>query len=221
MKGLTVAVFVACGLVAMSNAIEAGDSPATFPATPFSPSPSPSAASPAPSETLAPLPRFGYVAQTAQFAVYQPGLDRFTANLKDRLGDALALDLVPMPADSLTLLNAATCKRLRLSGFALPHRNWRIDETTVTVEAELSLLDCQGNMFYHGFDAQTVQRDNTLMPQTQIGDTQLKAMNELVHKVGTFKAVHESAWNVLLRTGTLDGSTPVIPTAATPNPRDA
>jgi len=201
MKSVAFACLVAFGFALSAIPVRAQTS-----APSGAPTPSSSAAAKMPS------PRFGWVAPTAAHGVYQPGLTDFALVLKKRLGAALSLTFVEvgdLGYGRATGASAEACGRSRLSGFFFPHRHWRVEDTAVSVNASLAIIDCEGNIFYHGFATRTDRRDETKLPQTQLDGVQADATTDLIQKVQTFTAAHAAAWDSLIRTGTLNGTTPL------------
>jgi hypothetical protein len=159
-----------------------------------------------------PAPRFGWVTPTATHGVYQPALTNFALVLQKRLGASLSLafvDVGDLGFGRVTDVSAETCRRSRLSGFFFPHRHWRVEDTTVSVDASLTIIDCEGNIFYHGFATHADQRDETELPQTQLDAVQAEATTDLIRKVQTFTTAHATAWDSLVHNGTLRGTTPL------------
>ncbi len=87
-----------------------------------------------------------------------------------------------------------------------PHRRWRITDQTVTVDTTLTIFDCYGHMFYRGNTMRAEQRDPDVEPQAQIDRTQSEATDALLQNFARFIQAHQSDWERLLRSGSIEGS---------------
>ena len=152
--------------------------------------------------------RLGYIAPTANKPLMQPVLDRYSNDIRQRLAEATSISIVPITAISgESFPSLATCQRLQLSGFIEPHRHWRMSASSVTIDAGFSITDCYGNVFYLGRTVRTDQRDDDMIPQTQLDAVEAKATSELLRKFQEYKRIHESAWDSLISKGSLSATT--------------
>ena len=147
--------------------------------------------------------RLGYVSPTAQSLLTQPVLDRYANDIQQRFAEAVSVSIVPMPTvRGASLASAAMCRLLHLSGFVEPHGHWQV------TDAVLVIMDCNGNMFYRGDSARTDARDDSMPPQTQADALEEKAATELLRKFQAYQRAHGSAWDRLVRTGSMTDTTP-------------
>jgi hypothetical protein len=117
-------------------------------------------------------------------------------------------------------ISVRTCHQVHVHGFLLPGRSFKIDDASVTVSARVRVLDCLGDIFFDGASSQSEARDQNVVPQTQLDAVQAKAIDDVAAKFGAFRTEHEPQWNVLVKTGTLDGSSSA-PAVTTPSVKDS
>jgi hypothetical protein len=174
----------------------------------------------------APPGQLGYFAllqPVAQFSANQPGLDQFATNLDVALRKAAPISffrLIGGNAPAVKFVSARTCQQIHVLGFVAPNRTFKIDDASVTVSARVRVLDCLGNIFFDGASSQSEARDQNVVPQTQLDAVQAKAIDDVAAKFGAFRTEHEPQWNVLVKTGTLDGSSSA-PAVTTPSANDS
>jgi hypothetical protein len=168
------------------------------------------ACGPCAADGASPLARFGLLEPVAREPAMQPLLDRYAIAAGLRIADAAAISLVPIPrSDGPSLATAATCRRLHLSGFVEPHRRWRVADDTAFVRARVSLVDCNGNVYYSGNFARRDARDAGLAPQEQIDNLQVQAIELFAQDFAAYKRAHEPAWDLMVRGG--PAATPLQP----------
>jgi hypothetical protein len=214
MHPLSFASLVVAAMVFIGGAsIAAGDQP-TPPVLPTGPLPT------------APPGKVGYFAllqPVAQVRANQPGLDQFTTDLDIALRKAAPIAfsrLIGINAPAAKLVDARACASVHVHGFVWPGRSFKIDDTSVTVSARVRVIDCLGSVFFDDASSEREDRNQNAVPQTQLDEVQAKAIDEVAAKFGAFRAEHESAWDVLVKTGTLDGSS-VAPAVTTPSAKDS
>jgi hypothetical protein len=167
----------------------------------------PAAANSAAATPLPPSPaRFGVIAPKAEYVLYQPVLDRYTHAVERQFAGVASVTIVPLKYDEIAA-GLAVCRRERLSGFVEPHRRWRITDASVTVDATLTVTDCDGDLFYRGHAMRARERDSTSVPQTQIDSLQAEALSALMQDFGKFKLAHEPLWDQMARTGSIEQPT--------------
>lgn len=153
--------------------------------------------------------RLGYVAPRARTPLTQPVLDRYASDIKQRLSQALAMPIVSLPMmGGQPLADASVCRQLRLSGFLAPHTNWYVSADSVTATETLVIRDCNGNMFYENDSSQSEKRNMQTVPQMQVDALEAKISSELLQNFLVYIRLHGSTWNLLLRTGSINGVTP-------------
>jgi hypothetical protein len=145
--------------------------------------------------------RFGYLAPTSRESIWQSVLDRYASDIEQRFAQTAPASLIVVTAAEARNGSAKACQALGISGFVEPHAHWSTTQTEVSVEAELVVRDCNGNLFYQGTARRTAIRDNTMLPQTQIDEVQGFAATALLQKFETYRAAHAPAWAQLLNSG--------------------
>jgi hypothetical protein len=174
----------------------------------------------------APPGELGYFAllqPVAQIRANQPGLDKFTTDLDIALRKAAPISffrLIGANAPAARLADVGACRAVHVHGFVLPGRTFRIDDTMVSVSARVRVMDCLGNVFFDETSSEADDRNQDEVPQTQLDIVQAKAIDDVAAKFGAFRKEHEPQWNVLVKTGTLDGST-IVPAVSTPSASDS
>jgi hypothetical protein len=148
-----------------------------------------------------PVARFGYVAPTAREAIWQPILDRYASEIEQRFAQTIPASVVAVTAAQTRDGSAKACRALDISGFVEPHAHWRTTQAEVSVEAELVVRDCNGNLYYQGSARRTSIRDNTMLPQTEIDEVQGFAATALLKQFEAYREAHVPAWEQLLNGG--------------------
>jgi len=148
------------------------------------------------------VPRLGYIAPTARTELTQPVLDRYAKDIQTRFASAEAVSTVPIPTiRGESVAGTTACSLLQLSGYIEPHRHWHVTASTVSVDAELVVSDCNGNVFYQGTSSSSAARDPKLVPQAQLDTVQNDAATKLLADFAAYRTTHQADWTLLLRTG--------------------
>jgi len=169
----------------------------------------PDAAAPA---SPAPV-RFGFIEPVSNNPLSQVGLDRYARYFVDRFAEVESVTTIPIPeAGGTNRAGAEVCRELQLSGFLRPTRHWQITDTTVRVDAQLIVTDCNGDMFFAGGTTLIHERSTTMLPQDQIDGVSQKAAAVDLAKFLAFTEAHRATWNRLVTTGSMRES------AASPTP---
>ncbi len=214
MQRFSFASFVVAAMVILGGPSIGAADPLTPPVMPTGPLPT------------APPGQLGYFAllqPVAQIRANQPGLDKFTTDLDIALRKAAPISffrLIGANAPAARIADAGACRTLHVYGFVLPGRTFKIDDTAVTVSARVRVMDCLGNVFFDSSSSESDDRNQDALPQTQLDSVEAKAIADVAAKFGAFRSEHETEWNVLVKTGTLDGA-PIAPAVTTPSAKDS
>ncbi len=134
------------------------------------------------------------------------------ASYLQRLSDTVGVSVVTVPTlHGEIAANAELCRSLQLSGFVLPHAQWHLNYTVVSVDSGLVISDCYGNIFYDAGASRSTARDGNSLPQFQLDQVQAAATDELVRTFSKYERKHASAWNAMLRTGSITGAPQTAP----------
>jgi hypothetical protein len=189
MRGFTVALFLVLACIG-SGAARANDTP-----TP-SPSPDPNA-----------LGRFGYIKPIASRQEFQPEMDDFADAVVRQLQESLPVKVEYLAGAGLhKAVSSGACGDDHLSGLIVTRKEWNLTERAVSVQAELRILDCEGKSFYQTVGTYQEHRNTVFDGQAQVVDVQSKAVARAIQNVLDYKNSHASAWNQLMRTGSVDSS---------------
>jgi hypothetical protein len=148
-----------------------------------------------------PVARFGYVAPTSRESIWQPVLDRYASDIEQRFAQTISASIITVTPAETRDGSVKACQALGISGFVEPHAHWSTTQTEVSVEAELVVRDCNGNLYYQGSARRTAIRDNTMLPQSQIDEVQGFAATALLQEFEAYRAAHAPAWAQLLNGG--------------------
>ena len=142
-------------------------------------------------------PRFGYVMPEAQFALMQPELDRYADNLRQRLLASEPLEFVSLKG-ARDAANPDNCRQYGLAGFFQPNRRWRINDASIEVHVQLTVIGCNGVIFYRGNTEREFERNTMEEPQQQIDTATSEATAALVANFEAFKREHAADWNKII-----------------------
>lgn len=142
-------------------------------------------------------PRFGYVMPQAELALMQPALDRYADNLRQRLFASDPLEFVSLKGGK-DAENPVNCRQYGLAGFFQPNRRWRITDGSINVHVDLTVIGCDGVIFYRGDAERQFERDTTEEPQQQIDTATSEATAALVANFEAFQRGHAADWNKII-----------------------
>lgn len=141
--------------------------------------------------------KFGYVLPKAQFALMQPAMDRYADTLRGSLASMGSLEFVSLRGGRGTE-NPDTCRKYGIAGFFQPNRRWRFDGDSIEVHVTLTVIGCDGSIFYYANVKREFERDATQEPQQQIDAATAEATAALAANFQAFRRAHAAEWKKLL-----------------------
>ncbi len=127
----------------------------------------------------------------------QPALDRYADDLRQRLLASEPLEFVSLKGGR-DAENPDNCRQYGLAGFFQPSRRWRINDGSIEVHLELTVIGCDGVIFYRGNTERDFERETMEEPQRQIDAATSEATAALVANFEAFQREHAADWNKIV-----------------------
>jgi hypothetical protein len=160
---------------------------------------------PSPSSDPNALGRLGYIKPVATHKELQPEMDDFADSVVRQFQEGLPVKVVYLAGAGVRkAVSSGACGDDHLSGLIVTRKEWTLNGRAVSVQAELRILDCDGKSFYQTVGTYQEQRNTVYDGQVQVVDVQSKAVAKAIQNVLDYKNTHGSAWDQLMRTGSVD-----------------